>query len=239
MRVRTLAAWIWLAACGGGGGGGTDIDSTISFADRSDAEITRFISAAGGTDMFGAQAQIDGFSDPFEPDPCPAIAVSGNIVTLTGGCTTRDGAMIEGDAAVTNAIAWDQIEYQFGQDTVYELHGFAITRQGLRQRWDGSVSIEDSFTTWDADITTELLGVTMRSDLHYHCTSRSSCSLSGSGLELPGIGGARVSGGVELDGETVRASYTLKGADTLTATIVRGCISWSISGTDRGMTCPQ
>src|SRR6185503_3808432 len=67
--MTTLA----LTACGGGGG--TDIDATLVFAERSDAEIARLISAAGGSDLFGAQAQVSQFAN--ETDPCPAVAISG------------------------------------------------------------------------------------------------------------------------------------------------------------------
>jgi hypothetical protein len=235
--MKRLVSIAWLAACGGGGGS-TDIDATLVFADRSDVEISRLISAAGGTDMFSAEAQLESYSDPFMPDPCPAIAISGNTVTITGGCTTAEGETIAGDAVITNPTSWDEIEYQFGDPTVYELHGFSTTRDTFTQRYDGIVTIDDSFTTWDCDVTNESFGLIIRSDLHYHCSNQTSCSLSGSGLELVGVGGAKVSGDVHVDGQSSTADYTLRGVDTLTAHITSGCVEWHISGTERGMDCP-
>ena len=234
--MRRVCLFVCLAACGGGGS--TDIDATLVFADRSDAEISRLISAAGGTDMFAAESQLDSFSDPFMPDPCPAIAISGDTVTITGGCTTADGVEIQGDATITNPTSWDGVEYQFGEPTVYDMRAFATVRSGFTQSYDGIVTIDDTFTTWDCDVTSGSFDITVRSDLHYHCSSQSSCSLSGSGLELIGVGGATVSGGVSVDGQSSTAEYTLKGVDTLTANITQGCIEWHISGTERGMSCP-
>jgi hypothetical protein len=97
-----------LGACGGGGS--TDIESSLVFADRTDAEILRLINAAAGTDMFFAEAQINQFGDTFDADPCPAVTVEGNVATVTGGCTTSDGTRIDGSAIVTNPLGWDQIE---------------------------------------------------------------------------------------------------------------------------------
>src|SRR5262245_41804604 len=70
VRTSIVAIVLGLAACGGGG---TDIDSTLVFADRSDAEIARLINAGTGSDMFSTQSQIDQFGDTFDADPCPAV----------------------------------------------------------------------------------------------------------------------------------------------------------------------
>lgn len=228
--MKTTVLVLALAACGGGS---TDIEGTLVFADRSDAEIARLISAASGTDMFSAQSAIDRFSG--ESDPCPAIAASGDTVTLTGGCTTADGMAIEGTATVTNPTSFDQVEYSFGDDTVYELTGWSLTQSSFTQAFDGNVRIE-SFTTWDADVTVTQLGVEVRSDLHYDCES-SSCDLDGSGIEMIGVGGATVSGSVQVNNSGT-ASFRLRGEDTLTAAISQGCVAWTIEGTDRQKTCP-
>ena len=226
-----------LAACGGGGGS-TDIDGTLVFADRTDLEISRIISAAGGTDMFLFQGQ---FGDTFDPDPCPTIAVDGDTGTVTGGCTTADGVMITGTATVTNPFSWDQIEYQNGDDSLYEAQGLTFAQTGYSQTFDGFVRRPSDFTTWDADVTVTQSGVALRSDLYYHCSNPSapSCSVSGSGLELIGVGGATVSGKVKvnLDTQESTADYTLKGVDTLTVHITQTCVEWQVEGTDRRSVC--
>jgi hypothetical protein len=232
-----------LIACGGGGS--TDIEGTITFADRTDLEITRFINAAGGVEMFQAEGAVDSLGDTFDPDPnCPTIAVDGNVVTITGGCTTTEGVQIDGSASVTNPFGWDQVEYEFTDDTLFEMHGLVITQSGFAMSYDGFIRRSDNLATYDADITVTQQGVPMRSDLYYHCSNPSSprCSVSGSGLELIGVGGATLSGGLraEIDDDTVTqtADYTLEGTDTLTVHInEQRCVSWEIEGTERGNVC--
>lgn len=237
-----LAVVSALAACGDSGGS-TDIQPTLRFADRTDAEIARLISAAGGSEMFQAESVFGSYDDSgFDTDPCPGITVSGSTATITGGCTTQDGVVIAGAFTVDNPIGFDQIDWSFGDDTVYRATGFSLTDGGFTRTFDGELIRTDQFATWDADLTVTLDGVALRSDLYYHCTNPDNprCSLSGSGLELPGVGGALVSGSVSVDRAAGRqtASFTLRGVDRLTVAIADNCIAWSIEGTDRGMTCP-
>jgi hypothetical protein len=231
--MRKLACIVVVAACGGGGS--TNVKPTLKFADRSDAELSQLISAAGGTAMFSAQAQVDQFSS--STDTCPAVAVDGQTITLTGGCTTQDGVMVAGTATATNSPSWDQITYDYTSGTSYQLTGLALTQSGFTQSYDGRVDIADNFTVYDGDVTSTMLDVTIRSDIHYECDAGDrTCDLSGSGIELVGAGGVLVSGSVDLNTNTQH--YTLHGADTLTATISAGCVAYQISGSDRMKACP-
>src|SRR6185295_4939419 len=110
--MRLACALVLLAACGSDHE--TNIKPTLKLADQDDATIARLISAAGGTDMFSTETQVDRFSS--STDPCPAVSVAGNTVTLTGGCTTMDGITIDGTASVSNPTAWDQVQYNFQSD---------------------------------------------------------------------------------------------------------------------------
>jgi hypothetical protein len=241
MRWTSLICATGLAACGGGGGS-TDIEGTLVFADQDDLTISRLMNSAGGTDMFSAMAQVEQMIDPFEEDPCPAITIDGNTVTVTGGCTRLDGLGVEGSATITNPAGVDEIEFDYNDDIVYDLVGFQLVQAGTTVSYDGVVVRSDGLTTWDADVTVAQSGLEVRSDLYYHCSNPNNprCSLSGSGIELTGEGGATVSGSVELDGETQTqvTELTLEGVDTLTVEIRGGCVAWAISGTDRGMDCP-
>ena len=231
-RVFSLAM---VAACGSGGP--SDIAPTLRLADRSDAELARLVSAAGGTDMFAAQAQVDQFS--FATDPCPAIALAGNSATITGGCTTTGGVAVDGTATIANSPTWSQTAYNFGADTTYDLHGLTLTEATIVQTFDGSIRMTDGLATWDANVTATMLGIAVRSELSIHCDRGSqSCSLSSSGLELVGAGGVYVSGTVAVSGMTASAQLALHGADTLTATITNGCIAYQISGSARAKACP-
>ncbi len=228
--TRLALVSVALAACGGGS---TDIDPTLVFADRTDAEVARLISAASGSDMFAAQSQVNTYNDTM--DACPAITVDGSTVTLTGGCTTQDGVTLGGTATITNPSAWDQVEFQFGQDEVYELTGWTMTQPGFMVGYDGVLRVSD-FQVWDADLTvTDQTATSVRSDIHYE-SSGSTCELDGSGVELVSIGGALASGTVAVTG-TGTAMFTLRGKDRLTATITQGCVAWQIDGTDRQKLC--
>jgi hypothetical protein len=232
-----------LIACGGGGGS-TDIEGTITFADRTDQEIARMISAAGGTEMFSAEGAVSSIGDPFGSDDptCPTRVIDGQTVTITGGCTTTDGVQIDGTAIATNPLGWDNVEYEYGDDTLYEMQGLTITQNGFAMTYDGFIRRGDNLATYDADVTVTQLGVALRSDLYYHCSNpqNPSCNVNGSGLELVGVGGATVSGSLRADLEegSQTADYTLRGTDTLTVHIdEQRCIAWEIEGTERGMVC--
>jgi hypothetical protein len=234
MRAIALLAPVLVAACSDGNG--SSVEPNLRFADRTDAEIARMISAAGGTDMFSAQSQLDQLGDTFDPDPCPTVSIDGRVATITGGCTTADGVEIQGSATVTNPASWDQIEWDPAIDARYAMDGLAFVQTGYTQSFDGTFAIGNTFQAWDADLTAESLDVAVYSDLHFRC-STSSCSLSDSGLELIGAGGAHVSGSVAISGST-SASFTLRGVDTVVATVANGCVEWHLEGTDRGMDCP-
>jgi len=233
--MRKLACILVLVGCGGGGS--TNVKPTLKFADRSDAELAQLISAAGGTDMFMAQAEVDQLAGT--SDPCPAVAASGNTLTLTGGCTTQDGVAIAGSAVLTNPVAWDQVTYNYTEATEYQLAAMSFTQSSTTMTFDGRITISSNFTVYDADITSDVLGTSLRSDIHYECDASSkTCDLSGSGIELVGVGGALVGGSVNVGGTAQSASYTLRGVDTLKATVTQGCVAYTISGTTRAKTCP-
>ncbi len=232
--MRKLACILVLVGCGGGGS--TNVKPTLKFADRSDAELSQLISAAGGTDMFMAQSEVDQFAGG--SDACPAVAVSGDTITLTGGCTTADGVAVAGSAVLTNPVAWDQITYNYTAPSEYQLMAFSLTQASQTMTFDGRVTISSNFTVYDADITSSVLGTSIRSDIHYECDQGSqTCDLSGSGIELVGVGGALVSGSIKV-GQSASASYTLRGVDTLKATVTQGCVAYTISDSTSAKTCP-
>ena len=91
--------------------------------------------------------------------------------------------------------------------------------------------------SWDCDVTTDSFGVQIRSDLYIECGGSAgsvSCEVSGSGVDLIGIGGATAESEQDIEGQTLTANYTFHGADTLVVNInAQRCISWHIKGSDR------
>jgi hypothetical protein len=233
--MRTALLLGGLVACSGGPH--TDIKPTLVLADRSDAEIDRIVSGAAGTDMFSAEAQVDQFSSSITADPCPGIAIAGKTVTLTGGCTTTDGIAIAGTATLGNPAAWDSVPYDYSAASTFDFIGLSFTQSGYTTTFDGSFEIADSFATYTADITSETLGIALRSNLFISCDRGSlDCTFDGSGLELPGVGGVTISGVVHA--KTNTEAFTVQGRDRMTVAVANGCVAWSIDGTSRAKTCP-
>jgi hypothetical protein len=239
-----------LAACGGGVS--TDIDATLKFSDRSDAEISRLVNAASGSEGFQAQATAESYADPFEPsDPCPQRTFAGDTGTVTGGCTTMDGEVLAGSIELQNPLDWClaydtsnnfcdmTYEGNFNAGSTYTFHGFAITQSNFTRSFDGHVEVSDLYTHLDIDITSVQLDIAVRSDLEIDYNSNRSADIGG-GVELVGVGGAHVSGEVNVSSTNqTSGSFTLAGADTVNVTLGNNCVTWRIAGTDRMFsTCP-
>lgn len=239
MRALVFVA---LTACGGGLGGSTDVDPTLRFADRTDVEISRLVSAASGSEGFQAQAQVGQFDDPFgdRTDPCPVVVedAAARTVTITGGCTTQDGTAIEGAVEIDNPLGWGELDYDFNRSSIYTFDAFALVTAGSRFGYDGVLQIAPSYTELDMDLAVDSFGVVVRSDLHMEC-SQQRCAIGNSGLELAGAGGALVSGSIAIGaGQSATGSFTLRGADTVTVSIANNCVGWQLDGSDRGVACP-
>lgn len=250
-RIGFVMCALPVVACSGGGS--TDIASTLRFADRSDIEISRLVNAASGSEGFAAQATAESYADPFEPgDPCPARAFSGDTGTITGGCTTLDGVAIEGSIEIQNpldwclafdtAAGWCDMEYEgnFSAATEYSFNAFAITQSGFRRSFDGRLTSATVDGYIDMDVVSVQLDVAVRSDIHAERDGSRSVRVNGSGIELVGVGGARVDGEINVSSTNqTSGSFTLDGADTLQVTMEDNCVSWRIEGTQRMFsTCP-
>jgi hypothetical protein len=249
-RINLVMFALPLAACGGGS---TDIKGTLRFADRSDLEISRLVNAASGSEGFQAQATAESYADPFEPgDPCPARALEGNTGTITGGCTTQDGVVIEGSVAIDNPLSWCltfdastgwcdvEHEGEYASPTKYTFAGFAITQSGFKRSFDGVLTSASIDGYIDMDITSVQLDIAVRSDIYAERDGSRNVDINGSGIELVGVGGARVDGEINVSSTNqTTGSFTLDGADTLQVTMENSCVSWRIEGTQRMYsTCP-
>ncbi|HEY1553211.1 MAG TPA: hypothetical protein VGF94_00180 [Kofleriaceae bacterium] len=241
--MRTICLLAALAACGGGQSGHTtDVKPTLSFSALDNATIERLVDAAAGDDVFAAQDAVEQYST--SNDVCPAIGAIGQTITLTGGCTDAFGVMLAGAARIDNPESWPQVEYDPSQPTQYTFEQLTLTSLTSTQTFDGLLGLQNSLSTYDADLDATIAGVEVRSDLFLRCTaeggSQLSCSLSTSGIELTGQGGALVSGTI-VDSSvsaSLTAQLTLDGADTLTATITQNCVAWTISDSANAKTCP-
>lgn len=251
-RIGLVVCALPLIACGDGPGS-TDIEGTLLFSDRNDTEISRLVNAASGSEGFQAQSVAESFADPFEPgDPCPARAFSGDTGTITGGCTTLDGAVLAGTITIQNPFNWcleldeangfcdTEYEGNFVAASVYTFDGFTITQSGFARSFDGVLSSATTAGVIDMDITSSQLEIAVRSDIHAEREGTRSVNITGSGVELIGVGGALVDGEINVnEANATSGSFTLVGADTLQVALEGNCVSWNIEGTDRMYsTCP-
>ncbi|HTR54803.1 MAG TPA: hypothetical protein VMJ10_29140 [Kofleriaceae bacterium] len=221
------AAFIALLV-GCGGSSASDIKPTLEFAPLPQATIDRLVNAAGGTDMFDAETQVMDQQDT----TCPSVATSGDVVTITGGCTTAAGMMVSGSAVLTNTGAFETTSNP-ANDQVFEFDQLAFTAGSTTSAsYDGEFHVNLEAATYSADLTVDSFGVTVRSLLSIHCNlSSKSCDLGGSGLELidPMVGGgAQVSGSL-ADTSPATGSIDLVGADQLAVTYAQGCVTTAIS----------
>lgn len=248
---RIGSALLALAAAACGGSGSTDIEPTLRFAELSDLEISRLINAASGSEGFQAQAIAESYADPSEPgDPCPARTLTGNIGTITGGCTTQDDVTLDGSIAIKNPLnwclafedstGWCETEYEanWNEPTEYTFSDFAITQGGFKRVFDGRLTSATIGGYIDMDITSVQLDVAVRSDVYAERDGSNRVDIRG-GIELLGVGGALVEGHIGITSSTQTGSFTLDGADTLQVTMEGSCIRWRIEGTQRMYsTCP-
>lgn len=212
--MKRFAALVVAAACTSGHT--TDIQPTLRFADHGDPEVQRLIAAARGADVIAAYASLAVTSDP-----CPMTTMTGHATIFQGGCTTAGGTSYDGTATLQS----DSAQH-------LELDAWTVTHDGHTSRFSGTADAPDTTAMLGttANLTVDVDGVAVRSDLAYSCHALPGCdnecilqcTPEGSGVELVGDGGALVSGSwqyfamasVHLDSEMI----TLRGADTLTAT---------------------
>ncbi|HTR49627.1 MAG TPA: hypothetical protein VMJ10_02905 [Kofleriaceae bacterium] len=235
--VRTAVVVCALAACSGSGAKDTtDIKPTLDLASTSTADIMHLIGDAGGADISDAESYVDAFSAG--SDPCPAATVSGTTITFTGnGCTTQASIKITGSATVENPMLDSRVAFDPSKPTAYTFDQLSLAAD-VPVMYDGTLTYTNEFKDYVADVTATTAGSTFRSNLFYTCgTTQGGCTLANSGIEIVGTGGVLASGTVT----STQEMYTLRGTDTLTATVTEGatpCTTWQISDGSSGPSCP-
>jgi hypothetical protein len=228
--LHRLVALALLAACGSEAAR-TDIEPTLRFADRTDAEIGRLVAASSARDGYRAQGVIHAL-DRADRDPCPAVVAepASNTVSITGGCTAADGTAIDGSALITNPLGWTGLAYE-NRDSIYELTDLTYTQSGIRTSYDGSLRFGANGDRLAIDLIVDSAGMAVRSNIFMACGT-SSCEIRNSGLELVNAGGALESGTLNANG-AAEYRVTLRGLDTLQVDIEGDCMAWQLDGSDR------
>jgi hypothetical protein len=227
MRALLLVA---LVAC-------TD-HTTLRFSDLDDKTIDRLIGASSGGDALWAVQDIVRFHDSSDDDPaCPTVTESdgGRLVTIVGGCTTRDGVTIEGVARAHEHSGWGGD----GTNASYEFDDYRVAGK----TYDGTLHLSESSAPkfeLSADLTFD---GSLHSSMLIDC-DEADCKLAG-GIELIGHGSVTVSGTTPFGVQVPRASWKLRGEETVevwTGDNLRACVQWRIVETGRTpalVICPR
>lgn len=229
-----LAPLAFLVACGDDGGGESP-PRQFNFDEAAESDIAMFIAIASGTHIEDAHRDIRRYAQPSNPpDPCPAQAVAGSVVTLTGGCTTQNGITIAGTATLTNPISWTGVEYDGNQNEIYAFTDYVETTEiAGERRLDGQIVFGQNNNPADADLVTGIGEVDARTDLVIACGA-AGCDFSGT-AEIVGVGMATVMG--QRPTGSVETMLNLRGADTLEVTLGFGaggpCAEWRVVETGR------
>jgi hypothetical protein len=239
-RLVKLVPFLTLSALAGCPGG-SDHDAT--FAEATPVQLERAFQAASGGD--GGSAYIIGMfisQQTSEPGACPSIVTEGSTTTLTGGCTTDGGEVIEGRIVVENVPPFfsedPDIDPEALQRVTYE--DFSIEEGEEDVFVDGVVELDPVAQRVSVALTLRTLGVEVRSDLSLSCDDTDLCTPDGGAeIEIDGLGGAGIEGTWRLD-EPAEGSLTLRGADTVTYAIgemVDECVPYTLADGSTGEVC--
>lgn len=241
----SLLSVVALAGCAESGASSDE----VSFADATPAQLGRVYSASAGEDLAAALVLGVGFAGQNDPGSCPATVTQGQDTTVTGGCTMKDGARVDGSIAIHNLNGFvENPAYDPSQPGFVKLDFHVTTLQGKRIDLDGRVDFsgpdKPDGTRLQGDLTISAGGVDSISHLTLSCVDETCTTLPGSEIELSDLGGGSVEGTWEgywgIGAWSGR--LTVRGADVLVIDIAnqdeKQCAPYKI-GAKRGIVCPR
>ncbi len=184
------------------------------FADATPTQVARGYTASSGADLISVSFIGTTFSGQNAPTSCPTVMTAGQDTTVSGGCTTEDGARLDGSIVLHNVPGVeDNPAYNPSQPSSIELD-FQVTTPGHEHiALEGRV--EAGMSGISGDLTIEAQGITTTSRLTLVCDVHGTCTASpDSEIEISGLGGAGVEGTWSL-ADQPSGRITVRGADVL------------------------
>ena len=200
-----------------------------TFSTLDDARLARALDLTAGRDL--ASLYITGLFVAGANDPapaCPAFATTGNVTTVTGGCTNDDGVRLEGRFVITNmpGLFSPSPTYDPTQPSVVEAFDWKGTDpDGVVEGIDGKVTVTgsaDTATVLTGAVDATLGGIAAHLELSTSCDDTDLCTLAdGAFFEIDGVGAATLSGTYRFD-EPRTGAITATGAETLVLDVAAG-----------------
>lgn len=203
--------------------------SSATFSTLDDAHLARALDLTAGRDL--ASLYVTGLFVAGANDPapaCPAFLTTGNVTTVTGGCTNDDGVRLEGRFVITNMPGFfdSNPTYDPTQPSVVEAIDWKTTdADGVVEGIDGKVTVTGSaetamVLTGAADATLD--GIAAHLEMSTSCDDTDLCTLAdGAFFEIDGVGAATLAGTYRFD-EPRTGTITATGADTLVLDVAAG-----------------
>ncbi|MBK9035683.1 MAG: hypothetical protein IPL61_31275 [Myxococcales bacterium] len=241
--LAALSASLVLGAC-------TDeTDHTSAkFSSADAAHLERALDVAAASDLgqlYVVGAFIAGANEP----GCPSFVTTGNVTTVTGGCTNDDGTRLEGRIIATNVqgIFTTNPSYDPSKPSTVEAEAWTATDPGApAESIDGKVTltnvggVADNGEVFDGAADAALGGIAAHSEIAFTCDATHLCTHSeDSWVDIDGVGAATLAGTWRL-GEPRTGTITATGAETLVLDIGAStdeCRMYRIDGGATQMVC--
>lgn len=244
LATLVLPTSLLAAACGDDPAG----HRTANFAQADQVHLERAIDTAQARDL-GELLFIGNIAFGVNREGCPSFVTTGNVTTVTGGCTNGSGTRLEGTFEITNMAGSDEPNplYDATQPSTVVANAWTVTSA------EGEVASIDGRLEFHADPTTRAVtmsglvdvvdeGLSVHVDAGYDCDETELCTiLDGSWYSVSGLGEAELSGTFRYDDPSTGA-ITSQGVDALVIDVpgsADGCVSYTVGGGAPQNTCPS
>jgi hypothetical protein len=209
------------------------------FADATRPQLARAYWASSGTEMelgVVTALTIAAFAPSNDATSCPTVVTKGQDITLSGGCSTKDGARVEGSIAIHDLHGFEQMP---PQPISIEFDHYVTSSKNENSALDGRVQLDPSGISGDLTLDTGGISSTSHLTLTCHVDIDSTAGLQlgkctaspSSEIEISDLGSAGVEGTWSLTGPP-SGLVTVRGADVLTFDIAHaqmGCVPYTIT----------
>lgn len=223
--------------------------TTAKFSTADAAHLERALDVVGANDLaqlYLVGAFIAGTNQP----GCPSFVTTGNVTTVTGGCTTDDGARLEGRFIATNmqGIFTTNPSYDPSKPSSVEAEAWTVTDPSAPgpESIDGKVTVTNvggvagNGAALEGAADVDLGGIAAHSELSFSCDATDLCTHGkDSWVDIDGVGAATLAGTWRFD-EPRTGTVTATGAETLVLDIGAStdeCRMYRIDGGATQMVC--
>lgn len=224
---------------------GPAADDGARFADASQAQRERALTAALGMDA-GMAYFMASFMQSVPPGvACPSVTRSGSTLTVTTDCTDDGGTRLSGRIVGTNVPDLEGGNFDPARPIELRFEGYRLDDTSADNEdfaFDGTVTMSPD-GAFAARLTSEVGGMAATIDATWRATTNGrQAAAAGSTVTLPGLGQAEIQGTWLLEDPAPVGAIELHGADVLRADFDRAsndCVPITIDGAAAGELCDR